>query len=233
MKIAVMQPYFFPYIGYFQLINAVDKFVVLDDVNFINRGWINRNNILLNGKSHLFQVPLSDASQNKLINQIHIVKENKWIVKLQKTFEQCYRKAPFFEPVNSILNQVLTSTITNIAELNVMALKFVCKYLNIETQIIPSSSAYLNTHLKGQHRILDICLQEKSTQYINPQGGKELYHAEIFNSKGIQLNFLNTKNFKYTQFSNEFVPFLSILDLMMFNSIEEINLILNHQYELQ
>ncbi|MDR6194877.1 WbqC family protein [Siphonobacter sp. SORGH_AS_0500] len=99
MTLAIMQPYLFPYIGYFQLLNAVDKFVIYDDVAFINRGWINRNSILNNGKAQLFTVPLKEASQNKLIHEISIDTDQKWRDKLLKTIQQNYKKAPHFAAV--------------------------------------------------------------------------------------------------------------------------------------
>ena len=120
MKIAIMQPYFLPYIGYFQLINAVDKFVIYDDVNFINKGWINRNNILVNGKKHLFQIPLREASQNKLIKEIYIINDTKWKTNLLKTIEQAYKKSPHYKSVCEMIHAILLSDKTKIAELNVL-----------------------------------------------------------------------------------------------------------------
>src|ERR1035437_2930920 len=106
MKIAIMQPYIMPYIGYFQLINAVDKFVILDDVNYINKGWINRNNILVNKKAHLFVIPLKEASQNKLINEINISDEGKWKANLLKTIEQNYKRSPYFTIVYALIEEI-------------------------------------------------------------------------------------------------------------------------------
>lgn len=105
MKIAVMQPYLFPYIGYFQLLNAVDMFVVFDDVNFIKKGWINRNNILVNRQKYLFTVPLKDASQNKLIKEVQIADDG-WQEKFLKTVAQSYKKAEFFDEAFALIEKL-------------------------------------------------------------------------------------------------------------------------------
>ena len=231
MKLAIMQPYIFPYIGYFQLIKAVDKFVIYDDVNFINRGWINRNRILVNGKDSLFTIPLKEASQNKLINEIEVNWDDAWKSKWLKTLEQSYKKAPFFQQVLPIIEQTLGQEKTIFSEIIVENLRLINAYLGITTEIISSSSIYQNTELKAQTRIVDICLQEKANHYINPIGGIELYQKEVFEEKGMQLNFIKSKPVQYPQLKNEFVPWLSILDVLMFNSVEQIQTFLD-SYEL-
>lgn len=231
MKLAIMQPYIFPYIGYFQLIKAVDKFVIYDDVNFINRGWINRNRILVNGKDSLFTIPLKEASQNKLINEIEVNWDDAWKSKWLKTLEQSYKKAPYFQQVRPIIEQTLGQEKTIFSEIIVENLKLINAYLGITTEIIPSSAIYQNIELKAQTRILDICLQEKANHYINPIGGIELYQKEVFEEKGMQLNFIKSKPVQYPQLKNDFVPWLSILDVLMFNSVEQIQTFLD-SYEL-
>lgn len=231
MKLAIMQPYIFPYIGYFQLIKAVDKFVIYDDVNFINRGWINRNRILVNGKDSLFTIPLKEASQNKLINEIEVNWDDAWKSKWLKTLEQSYKKAPYFQQVRPIIEQTLEQEKTIFSEIIVENLKLINAYLGITTEIIPSSSIYQNIELKAQTRILDICLQEKANHYINPIGGIELYQKEVFEEQGMQLNFIKSKPVQYPQLKNDFVPWLSIIDVLMFNSVEQIQTFLD-SYEL-
>jgi hypothetical protein len=230
MKLAIMQPYFFPYIGYFQLINAVDKFVIYDDVSYINRGWVNRNNILVNGAPHLIQVPLIAASQNRLINEIEIVDDEKWKTKLLKTIHQSYSKAPFFQPVYSLIESILGNEICKISALNVDTIIAVCEYIGIKTKIVASSAIYNNKHLKGQERILDICKQENASTYINPAGGKDLYDKEVFLQSGIDLQLLQPKMAIYNQFKSEFIPWLSIIDLMMHLDIKELK---NHLKQFQ
>ena len=226
-----MQPYIFPYIGYFQLINAVDKFVIYDDVNFINKGWINRNRILNNGKDSLFTIPLKEASQNKLINEIEINWDIAWKSKFLKTLEQCYKKAPFYSEILPIIEQTLSIDNEPVSKVIEHNLRLICNYLDIKTEIISSSALYQNTHLKAQERILDICLQEKVSQYINPIGGLELYDKDFFETKNLQLNFIKSNSIEYPQFKNEFVPWLSMIDVLMFNSKDKIKEFLDN-YEL-
>ena len=231
MTIAIMQPYIFPYIGYFQLINTVDKFIIYDDVNFINKGWINRNNILVSGKPHLFTIPLKDASQNKLINEVALLNSDPWRKKFLKTIQQSYQKAPNYQTVFVLIEEIVNLESETIQELTLYALQKVCAYMEIDTEIVPSSAIYHNTNLKGQDRILDICKQENATQYINPIGGMELYEKSKFANEHIQLNFLKSVAAPYSQFKNAFVPWLSIIDILMFNDSESINQLLT-EFEL-
>lgn len=231
MKLAIMQPYIFPYIGYFQLIKAVDKFVLYDDVNFINRGWINRNRILVNGKDSMFTIPLKDASQNKLINEIDVNWDKNWKSKFLKTIEQSYKKAPFYSEVLLIIEKSIEADGGQFSKVVEQNLRLICEYLAIKTEIISSSSIYQNTDKKAQERILDICTQENANHYINPIGGLELYDKEVFTKENMVMNFMKSKSVEYTQFKNDFVPWLSIIDVLMFNSKAEINKFLDN-YEL-
>jgi hypothetical protein len=231
MTLAIMQPYFLPYIGYMQLMSAVDTFVLYDDVAFINRGWINRNRLLINGQEHLFTVPLRDASQNKRINEVHLADDPKWRSKLLKTIEQGYRKAPQFATVMPLAETLINVPTDSIAELVHQSLVSLNAYLGLTTRLVPSSSIYNNVELKAQERILDICRQENATRYINPIGGMELYDKETFTQAGMTLNFIRSVRAEYPQFKNEFVPWLSILDVLMFND-KDATLALLKTYEL-
>lgn len=223
MTIAIMQPYIFPYIGYFQLINAVDKFIIYDDVNFINKGWINRNNILVSGQPHLFTVPLKDASQNKLIREVELAQGEPWQKKFLKTVSQSYQKAPYYGKVFVLIEEIVNLEVKTIHELTHSALKITCAFMGIRTEIIPSSTRYNNTELKGQERILDICKQENASHYINPIGGMELYDKDRFEKEGIRLSFIKSVASPYSQFKNAFVPWLSVIDILMFNDQEDIS----------
>jgi hypothetical protein len=227
-----MQPYFFPYLGYFQLIEAVDTFVIYDDVNFVNRGWINRNNILINGKGSQINVPLVGASQNKLIKEICLTTDLKWRNKLLRTIELNYKKAPHFEKVFKILQHTINHEAKSISEYNYISIKAVCRYLGINTMIIPSSEVYSNSELKGQNRILDICKKLNAQYYFNLIGGIELYNKSTFLSKEINLIFLQTEMCEYKQFRFDFIPFLSIIDVLMFNTVDEIRLMLQKWHPL-
>ncbi|HJE03086.1 MAG TPA: WbqC family protein [Aliarcobacter thereius] len=228
MTIAIMQPYLFPYIGYWQLINAVDTFVIYDDVNFIKKGYINRNSILIAGKQQQITLELIGASQNKLINEVEVGNNSK---KLLKTIEMTYKKAPFFNEVFSLIKKVLNQKEKNLAKFIGYSLYLISTYLNISTKFIYSSDIEKNNTLKSQDKILDICKKLKATSYINSIGGQELYNKKIFKENGIKLSFLESRLIDYKQFQNDFIPYLSIVDILMFNSKDEIKNMLN-RYEL-
>ena len=228
MKLAIMQPYMLPYIGYFQLINAVDKFVIYDDVNFIKGGWINRNNILLNNKKHLFTISLGQSSSFKHINEIFI-KDN--FVKLQKTFHSSYSRAPYFELINKLLKNIFSYNEKQLGKFITNSIKVICAYLEIDTELIISSEIDKNNKLANKDKVIHICELLGANQYINAAGGRELYDKEEFAAHGIELKFLESRGMSYKQFGNEFVPWLSIIDVMMFNPKEKIKEKLN-QYEL-
>lgn len=229
MKIAIMQPYFMPYIGYFQLIKAVDKFIIYDDVNYIKQGWINRNNLLLQNKTHLFSLPLKDVSSFKKINEIKIneILYLKWRRKFFKTLET-YQKAPYYEVIKEILEKILTINDYSISNLIYHSLIEISKYLNIKTTIEKTSSIYKNSELSKTERLLDICKKENASTYINPLGGKDLYDKKSFLKYKITLFFIKPNIIEYKQFNNTFMPNLSIIDVMMFNSPEEINKMLDN-----
>ena len=224
MKLAIMQPYFFPYIGYWQLINAVDTFVIFDDVNFIKKGYINRNSILLNGKPHIFTLELIGASQNKLINEIEIGSNSR---KILKTIEMSYKKSPYFYIVFPIIKDILDNKEKNLAKFIGHSLEKISNYLEMDTKFIYSSDIRKNNSLKAQDKILEIASLLKSTDYINAIDGQKFYDKERFSQENIQLNFLDTEITEYKQFENEFESHLSIVDILMFNSIEDINNILS------
>lgn len=233
MKLAIMQPYLFPYIGYFQLINAVDKFVVYDDVNFIKQGWINRNSVLINEKPFLFTVPLKNQSSFLKINETQINGSlySSWALKFLRSLEQGYRKAPFYDEVFPIIKSVFDLQDFQIASMAVKSLKLVSEYLEFETVFETSSSKYNNHHLSSQERVLDICKKEEASHYINLSGGMDLYSRQDFYEKGIELQFIKSGKIIYSQFKNEFVPNLSIIDVLMFNEKSSVREIINN-YEL-
>lgn len=215
--VAIMQPYFLPYIGYFQSMATVDKFVVLDDVNFINRGWINRNRLLLNSSAHTFTVPLRSASQNRLICEIELDDEQGWRKKFLRTIQLAYGRAPCYAQVFSLLESLINYPSIRLDEFLLNSLREVMRYLSLEVEIVSTSRIYKNAHLKGQERILDICRQERANVYINPIGGVDLYDRASFSEQGLSLCFLRSRPINYSQGKEEHVPWLSILDVLMFN----------------
>ncbi len=226
-SIAVMQPYFFPYIGYWQLINSVDKFVIYDDVNFIKGGYINRNKILSNHNTQHINLIAKGASPNRLIKDIELNKQLPWKKKLLKSLQQNYQKAPFFLKVYPILEETINQEEISLSKYLAFSIEKVVNYLNINTQIIPSSTIYNNNHLNRQDRLLEICKKENAAQYINSIGGQTLYSKDDFVKNGINLNFLKTHPIRYKQYKDDFEPNLSIIDVMMFNDIEVIHKLLN------
>lgn len=227
MKVGIMQPYFFPYIGYWQLINAVDKYVVYDDVNYIKRGWINRNRILVNGKVQYFNLPTIGASQNKMINEVGVNQDSRLRRKSIQTIEMAYGKAPYFQNAFPVIKEILTSEKTNIAEFLLDSLKIISDYLEIKTEFIISSELEKDCEQHGQAKILQICELLGATEYYNAVGGQKLYSFEAFAEKNIRLNFLKTDDIEYQQFGLGFEKNLSIIDVIMFNSREEVSAMLD------
>lgn len=224
MTIAIMQPYFFPYIGYWQLIKAVDTFVIFDDVNYINKGYINRNNILVNGQKQLFTLELIGASQNRLINEIEVGSNQN---KMLKTISMSYKKAPCFSEVFPIIESILMCEEKNLSKYLGNSLKILAEYLNIKTRFLYSSDILKDNELKGGEKIIDIVKRLNTSVYINAIGGQELYDREVFAKNNLELYFLNPKSQEYKQFKNEFIPNLSIIDLMMFAKNDDIQEMLN------
>lgn len=225
MKVAIMQPYFLPYIGYYQLINAVDVFVYYDDVNFIKQSWINRNRILLNGSEFLFTLELKGASSFKKIMEIEVGKNRN---KLLKTFSYAYKNAPNFKHLEPLLYSIFTSTENNLSKYIIQTQEYILKYLGIKTKIFLSSEIEKNNLLKGQDKVINICKNLGANIYINSIGGQELYSKQSFHDSGILLKFLRPILLNYKQFNRENISFLSIIDIMMFNRVDLINKMLEN-----
>ena len=226
-----MQPYFMPYIGYFQLINIVDVFVIYDDVNYIKKGWINRNTSLVNENSYQFSVPLQGVSQNKLINEIALSDLSKWKINFLKTIKGSYKKAPFYEDVYPVIEKIINLEESSLAIYIHHSIQQLCNYLRINTQLVKSSEIIKNNDFKGESKIIEICVKLSATDYINAIGGLDLYTKEHFLEEKINLHFIKPEKITYKQFKNEFIPWLSIIDVIMFNSIDETRELLN-KFEL-
>lgn len=227
MKVGIMQPYFFPYIGYWQLLNAVDKYVVYDDVNYIKNGWINRNRILINGQPHWFTLPLDKASPFNLINEINISSENKVKENMLKTLHMAYHKAPFFNEVFPLVEKTIFYSL-NLSESLFFSIQEITKYLGIRTELILSSTLNKDNTLKGKNKVLSICKLLNADVYLNAIGGQDLYDKQEFQEHDLKLEFLQTDKVIYKQLKNQFVPNLSIIDVLMFNSAEQIKQMLDN-----
>ncbi len=233
MKIGIMQPYIFPYIGYFQLINAVDKFVIYDNIQFTKKGWINRNRLLLNGKDEYFTLPLKNDSDFLNVNERELSTD--WLkekTKILNKIKENYKKAPYFNEVYNLVESNFNFENLNLFDFILNALKNTLNYLTIKTEIVVSSTLAINHSLKAEEKVIAICKALNAETYINPNGGIELYSKEHFLNEGIKLNFIKANNCVYKQLNNEFIPFLSIIDVMMFNSKEETKKMIEKEYVL-
>lgn len=231
MRLAIMQPYFLPYIGYFQLIAAVDLFIIYDNIKYTKKGWINRNRMLQNGKDVVFSLPLksdsdflnvcerelsADFNRDKLLNQ----------------FKGAYRNAPYFAQTLPLIEKILQCEDINLFRFLQHAIIKTCEHLGITTEIKASSDIAIDHDLKNQDKVLAICKEVGADVYVNANGGIDLYSKETFRMKSVKLQFIQSKPFEYPQLGNAFVPWLSIIDVMMFNSLDTIQACISTNYEL-
>lgn len=222
-----MQPYFLPYIGYFQLAQLVDKFVIYDNIQFTKKGWINRNRILVNGQDQFITLPLKNDSDFLDINKRLLADTfDTDKLKLLRRIKESYRKAPYFEDAYPVIEGIFSFPSRGLFDFLFNSVFQICQYLGINTEFVVSSGIQVDHSLKSEERVLAIAKQMNAKCYINPIGGQELYSKRNFADQGIELNFIQSEPIVYKQFNNEFVPWLSILDLMMFNSKDEIRLML-------
>jgi hypothetical protein len=231
MRLAIMQPYLFPYIGYFQLINAADMFVVYDNIKYTKKGWINRNRILCNGKAEYISLPVKKDSDFLNIDQ-RVISDD-WQTekhKMLNKIKELYKKAPFFSTAFDKVHECINYKEENLFFYIKYTLETLCAYLSIKTPFVASSGISIDHDLRSEEKVLAICNALHANTYINPIGGVELYSKELFKQKGIELLFLKTNSFQYTQFDNDFIPFLSIIDVMMFNAPEKIHQMINTEF---
>lgn len=221
MKLAIMQPYFFPYIGYFKLASQSENFVYLDDVNYIKQGWVHRNRILVNKQPLWVSLSLSNASQNRKINEIEIFFEDKIQEKILKTILLNYKKAPFFEETYGLIQRLIGYEDKNLANFLIYSTTEIAKSLKMNTVFARSSELMDTSSLRAQDKILAICKQLKTNNYINAPGGRDLYDEKYFTEQGIQLSFVDVKLSEYKHFADPFVPGLSIIDVLMHNGFEK------------
>jgi hypothetical protein len=229
IRLAIMQPYFLPYIGYFQLMNSVNIFVVYDDIKFTKKSWIRRNRFLMNSKDYLFSLPLkNDSDYLDIVNRQLFENYRQEAEKILRKIEVAYKKAPYFNKVFPIIKDSFLYKDSNLFNFIYHSLCNIKSYLNIRSDLLISSKIGVTERLKGEQRVLTICKYLKANHYINTIGGIELYNRERFAKEGIKLSFIKTGKIIYKQFENEFVPNLSILDVMMFNNINKITEMLNN-----
>lgn len=230
MKLGIMQPYFLPYIGYWQLINTVDVFVIYDNIQYTKKGWINRNRFLQNGHDELFSISLKNDSVFLNVGERFLsldYKRNKLIA----MFQGAYSKAPKKNEILPFIGEIINCQEKNLFKYIYNSIVRICEYLEIKTKIVISSSVDIDHSLKAENKVLAICKALCAETYVNPIGGIELYSKDIFKEHGVKLQFIKSKPVEYKQFNNEFVPWLSILDVLMFNDKETVKHYLN-EFEL-
>lgn len=225
MKLAIMQPYFMPYLGYWQAIAAVDKYVVYDDVQYIKGGWINRNNLIIGGQKKMFTIIQEGASPNKLINEINFKDNFKGFL---MTVRCNYSKAPFFVDVFPLLEKICSYEKRGIGDFVFNSFNVICNYLDVKTELILSSSFEKDTTLRAEKKVMQICYILGADTYINAIGGQELYSKDEFAENGIALKFIKMDDtISYKQNVDEFIPNLSIIDVLMHNGKEGTKALLN------
>ena len=223
MKLAIMQPYLFPYIGYWQLINAVDKFVIYDNIQYEKNGWMRRNRILVNGTDKLFSVPVAKGSDYVDVRERRIAEDYlQETNKILRLIRNNYGKMPFFGDVYPMLEKCFNYKSVNLFEYIYHSVQSVCDYLGISTEIIVSSTLNIDDSFKREYRVIETCKCMRADTYINPIGGMDLYSKEQFLEQGIHLQFLKANLTKYEQNAKEFVPALSIIDMLMRMSKDEL-----------
>lgn len=232
MALGIMQPYFFPYIGYWQLLHAVDTFAVYDNIEYTKDSWIRRNRILVNGQDHMFTIPVEKASDYLDIVERRVKNDGGEAKgKLLRQIEAAYKKAPYFDAAYPLVSECVRFDNDNLFRYVFHSLQAVCKYLSIDTRLVVTSDIDMDHSLKGKHRVMATCEALGETRYINAIGGRALYDKAEFAARNIELRFLQTGDVRYRQFSDAFVPSLSIIDVMMFNSPETVSEMLD-MYEL-
>jgi hypothetical protein len=231
MKLAIMQPYFLPYIGYYQLIAAVDVFVVYDNIKYTKKGWINRNRMLVNGKDALFSLPLKKDSDALDIRDRELAVDFDR-AKLLNQWRGAYRTAPFFEETFPLLETIVGFQDPNLFRYLFNSLRMTCEHLGLKTTFKISSEIPIDHSLKFQDKVLALCEAAGTQKYINAIGGLELYDFDAFRARGIEFRALRTRPVPYEQFGQAHVPYLSIVDLLMFNSVSKLHEIITENYDL-
>ncbi|WP_172588120.1 WbqC family protein [Shewanella xiamenensis] len=215
MKFAVMQPYIFPYLGYYQLVSAVDNFVFYDDVTFIKGGYINRNHILSNGVAQRFTIPVPGMSSNTLINKLSFDKN---IIKILKTIQQSYSRSPYFKEIYPLVEFVLTSENRSVDYICAKSITEIFSYLGVDKSFFFSRDLEYQRDLSAADKLISMAKVLNSYDYINSPGGKSLYDKEYFLKHNVNLSFIEIDEYIYNQNSEKFIPHLSIIDVLMWNS---------------
>lgn len=231
MRIAIMQPYLFPYIGYFQLISSADLFVVYDNIQYTKKGWINRNRILVNGRDAYITAALQQDSDFLDIRDRRLSPQFDRTALLNR-LRGAYLRAPYFEPTMRLVTDAVNNPDNNLFEYLIASLHATCEHIGLDTPMIRSSAIDADHSLRGQDRVLDICRALGADSYVNAAGGRALYSHDEFAASGVALSFIESAPFQYQQGGGEFVPWLSIIDVLMFTSPERVHDVVTNGYQL-
>lgn len=232
MKVGIMQPYFMPYIGYFQLIAAVDLFIVYDNIKYTKKGWINRNRILRDGADVMVSLPLAAASDSCNVVERQLAANFK-PQKLLAQIAGAYRAAPFYRETMPLVECIVLFDDWNLFRFNLHSIQRICAHVGVTTPIRVSSDFTIDHALTAQDKVLALCTAAGADIYVNPVGGGGLYAKDAFQARGIDLRFQRSNEFEYPQFGADFVPWLSIIDVMMFNPIDTIAERLAHGWKYE
>ncbi|BDC17403.1 WbqC family protein [Acidianus sp. HS-5] len=238
-KVAIMQPYFFPYIGYWQLIYAADIFIIFDIVQFIWKGWINRNRVLKeNGGWKYITIPVKHTRREEKICEVEIVDNLDVLDHVLKNLAYYYKvkkKVPYYDETVFILRKILSNiNINKIAKINEIIIRRLCEILDCNTEIYVASSMnfdYSNVKAPGDWAF-EMTKQIRGDMYINPPGGRTLFDKAKFEAENIDLKFLVPNEIRYQQIDDKFEPWLSIIDVLMFNGVEKTKKLLE-EYRLE
>ncbi|MBR4826591.1 MAG: WbqC family protein [Bacteroidales bacterium] len=220
MTLSANQPYFMPYLPYWQLIDCADTFLVSDDYHYMKQSWIPRNRILVNGRWQYFRLEINDQSCHRLIRDTQLLPLD--VTTKLRTLEMAYHKAPHFAEGYALCERVLSCKSLNLCEFLTASIKQVCDYLYITTRIAFTSDVPGNCELRKEERIYDFCRHFGADRYVNAIGGRQMYHVPEFAARGIRLEFLNSRIPPYKQFDDVFIPALSVIDAVMFLSREQL-----------
>jgi len=231
MKIGIMQPYLFPYLGYFSLIKYTDKWIVFDMVQYIRHGWINRNRVLKPGGGWQYIiVPLEKHHRNTLIKDIKISKNINWRKQILGKLTYYKRIAPYYDKIIELVQDVLSLNTESIVTLNIYSLKKVCEYLDISFnyEVFSEMNLDIGSIQEPGDWALEISKVLRAKEYVNPPGAMDIFDKQKFRRAGVGLKFLKVELGEYNQKRGEFEPGLSIIDVMMFNGPEVISKFLDN-----
>jgi len=231
MKLAIMQPYFLPYIGYISLVKHTDRFVLFDTVQFIRHGWIERNRVLKDSGWQYIKVPLQKHSLNTKIQEIKINNVENWRDKIFAQLQYYKRIAPYYAETIEVIKKGMAEKTDSITKLNYCMLQSVCKYLHISFNCSIFSEMDINIEAANEpdEWALNICKAMGYDEYWNPPNGKSFFDPAKYVKAGIKLVFLEQVLSVYPQGKGRanFEPGLSIVDVMMFNPVEAVNAMLD------